>query len=493
MKKRKLQWGTSGDALLLTFIKLVTMTLSFVVTRLLSQYLTKYDYGTYSTILLIFTTVYCITILGMSDGVNYFYCSEPDEKKRESYIASLFAMQLGISIIAGTIVMALTSPLCAYFDNPGLRRLMIFAAALPLFQNLISMTQVLIVSIGKAKMIAIRNLIVSLVRLAATIVVISVLNDVAVILTATLLLDALQLLVFVFTLRKNNCPIRFKCIDIRLFKTILSYCVPMGIYSLLYTLNRDCDKYLIGLLTDTETLAMYTNASKVLPFDVIASSFFTVLLPPITRCIAAGEKNTAAQLYKQFMEITYVSTTILCCAVLAAAPQVMQLLYSAKYLDGVVIFCIYILVDLLRFANVPLILSAAGKTKTLMLMSLCSLVGNAVANVVLYYIMGITGPAVATLLTSLATALFLLYSSSKALDCRLADFFDTKYLVRFMAFNAVLTVPFYFAQKWLASQGWNYLAVIIPIFGGYALLMGLLHLKRFMRALKQVNAISKAK
>ncbi len=488
MKLRKMQWGTSADALLLTFIKLVSMALSFIVTRLLSQYLTEYDYGTYSSILQIFTTVYCITILGMNDGANYFYCNEKDEKKRESYVSSIFAMQFGVSIIAGAVVMLLTSPLCDYFDNPDLRRLMIFAAALPLLQNLISITQVLIVSIGKAKLIAIRNFVVSVVRLLAVIVVISLWKNVAIILAATLLLDLAQLVLFWFTLQKNGCAIHFKAVDTRLFKTILSYCVPMGIYSLLYTLNRDCDKFLIGKMTDPETFGMYYNASKVLPFDVIASSFFTVLLPQITRSIASGNKQNAARLYKLFMEITYISTTILCCAVLAAAPQVMELLYSAKYLDGIVIFCIYILVDLLRFANVPLILSAAGKTKTLMIMSFCSLVGNIIANIALYYVMGITGPAFATLLTSAATALFLLWSSSKALECRLKDFFDAKYLARFMAICAVAAVPFYFAQRWFVSLGWSYLAIIVVIFGGYALTLGLLHLKRFLRSLKQINA-----
>ena len=49
--------GSSGDALLLTAVKLMTMLLSLVTTRLLSQYLTTYDYGTYSQVLLIASTI----------------------------------------------------------------------------------------------------------------------------------------------------------------------------------------------------------------------------------------------------------------------------------------------------------------------------------------------------------------------------------------------------------------------------------------------------
>ena len=359
--RRRLQWGTSADALLLTFIKLVTISVSFVVTRLLSQYLTKYDYGTYSTILLIVTTIYSVSILGMVDGVNYFYCSRQDQKDQEPYLSTIYAFQTLVGLAVGALVMILTGPICVYFENDQLRRLMIFAASLPILHNLLSMTQVLLVSIGKARMIAIRNLIVSLVRLAAVIVVVSFVQDVAVILTTTLLLDLGQIVLFLLILRKNNCNIRLKYVDFRLLKTILSYCAPMGIYILIYSLNRDCDKYLIGLLTDTQTLAMYSNASKVLPFDIISASYVTVLLPFVTRYIAAKKKQEATQLYRYFLEITYITNTILCCAVLASAPQIMHLLYSEKYLDGIVIFCVYILVDLLKFTNITLLLSAAAR------------------------------------------------------------------------------------------------------------------------------------
>ena len=57
MSKRTLLRGTSADAVLLTVIKLVTVALSFVVTRLLSQYLSVLDYGTYSQVLLIVSAV----------------------------------------------------------------------------------------------------------------------------------------------------------------------------------------------------------------------------------------------------------------------------------------------------------------------------------------------------------------------------------------------------------------------------------------------------
>ena len=99
---------------------------------MLSQYLSASDYGTYSQVLLIVSTVSSLTIFGMMDSVNFFYSSARNETERENSIATMFTMQCVISTVAGGIVLALSMPLCAYFDNPKLRNLLLFAAALPM-------------------------------------------------------------------------------------------------------------------------------------------------------------------------------------------------------------------------------------------------------------------------------------------------------------------------------------------------------------------------
>ena len=108
---KKLKGGTSGDAVLLMFIKLVTMALGLTVTRLLSQYFSYHDYGTYSQIMLVVNTVASITILGMVDGTNFFYCREADPRKRESYGCTIFTLQCIVSAGAGCMVIPLGVPL----------------------------------------------------------------------------------------------------------------------------------------------------------------------------------------------------------------------------------------------------------------------------------------------------------------------------------------------------------------------------------------------
>lgn len=483
--------GASADAILLMFIKLVTILLGLAVTRLLSQYLSVYDYGTYSQILLVVSTVSSITILGMMDGVNYFYCGESDPGKRESYISTIFALQSVIGVVSGAVVMLLSAPLCTYFDNPDVAKLLIFAAALPLMQNLLGMFQILLVSVGKARMLAWRNLIVSLVRLAAVFAVILFVRNVAVILAATLVLDVAQIVFFALILRKSGCFIRFRAVDMHLFGRIVAYCAPMAVFTVVNTLNRDLDKYLISTLTDTETLAIYSNASKMLPFDIIMTSFCTVLLPQITRLVAEKQKKAAASLYKLFLEISYVSTAVLCCAALAASPQLMELLYSEKYLSGLSVFCVYILVDLIRFTNITLILSAAGKTSVLMFLGIGSLGLNAVLNVVFYHLMGILGPAIATFVTTAVMGTVLLLLSARELDSGLGEFFDKTFLIIYIAENLILTPALFAAQRWLSGLGLNYFVTLAVVCAVYAAVMLALNGRRLIGDLKQVNCVSK--
>ncbi len=465
------------------------MALGLVTTRLLSEFLSVYDYGTYSQILLIISTVSSFTILGMMDGVNFFYCKETDSLKKEVYVSTIFAWQYIMGALSGLAVMLLSVPLCTYFKNDKIENVLIFAALIPVMQNLLNMLQVLLIAVGKAKMLAIRNFIVSVIRLVIVFAVVKISQNIAVILTATLLLDISQVIFFRLILKKNQCFISLKKVNFRLIKEITKYCIPMAVFTMVNSLNRDMDKYLISLMTDTETLAVFANASKILPFDIIMTSFCTVLIPNITKLVSQKSFSDAAALYKLFLEISYITTGILCCTALVVAPQLMNLLYSEKYLSGLTVFCIYIIVDLFRFTNITLVLSAAGKTKWLMLMGTGALIFNGCLNILLYHLSGINGPAVATLITTILSGVLMLAMSAKVLKTKLKEFFSVKYLLLFSAESIILTLIFSRLASYLHQLQWNYLVILIVAGGLYAVIMTALNLKRLLHNIKRINKL----
>ena len=491
MKKLSLK-GTSADAILLTCIKLVTTVLGLAITRLLSEYLSVHEYGTYSQILLIVSTVSSITIFGMMDGVSYFYCREKDIEKRESYVATIWALQCVLSSVAGAIVLCLTQPLCRYFENSDVKKLIIFAATLPLAQNLLWILQVLIVSVGKARTLAIRNLVVAVVRFIAVLVVAFLVRNVAIVIAVTAILDLAQIVFFLVVLKKNGCHVKLSRVDTHLLRDIFRYCAPMAIFIVVNSLNRDMDKYLISMMTDTETLALYANASKQLPFDILMASFGTVLVPHITRLFTEKSYLEGTKLYKAFLELTYISTGILCFAALSSAPQLMKLLYSNKYTDGIAIFCIYILADLFRVTtNITIALTAAGKTKLLMILGFGTMSANALLNVLLYRAMGIVGPAIATLIVTMGIGAVILYFDVKIFKTKLSELFDVKYLTAFATEAVILAVILGMLGRYLHSVDLHYFVILMIVAGTYGISMLALNGKRLLGNMRQLNGLSK--
>lgn len=479
--------GASLDGIILAAVKIVTIGLGLITTRLLSQYLSIFDYGTYSLIQLVVSSTVSITILGMMDGINYFFCSEKDEGKRDAYIATIYLLQFSVSLLAGCVIVCAGGQICLYLGTAEARRLMIYAAVLPFLQNILSMTQVLMLSVGKAKVLAVRNLVISLLRLLIVILVIVFVGSVGIILFMTCILDAAQIIVFFFMLKKSGCIVHLRKASIQLLRPIIHYCLPMAVYTALNTINRDCDKYIIAAMTNTETLAVYTNASKKLPFDLITSSFITVLLPKITRLISNKEEQETVKVYRAFLEFSYSSTIILACGAIAAAPQLMNLLYTEKYLSGISIFVVYILVDIMQFTNITLILSASGKAKTLMLLSGGSIVLNIGMNFLLFHLLGVIGPAIATLLITSLTGAAILYFSAKKLGTRITGFFDFRYLIRLLAENIAAVTVLACLRNLLESAGLNNLLILLLICGTYYVILLALNKKRLIVNLKEIG------
>lgn len=489
-RKGRLSGNTmSGDAIILAAVRLMTMGLSLITTRVLSTYLSKFEYGTYSQVLLIVSTTVSLTMLGFIDAANFYYCGTKETEKRESYIATILTLQCCTGTLAGAAIFLLSGPICKYFGNQELRKYLIFAAILPLLQNGTSLLQVLFVSVGKARRLAIRNLIVSLVQLACAIAVGMYLRNIGLIFAVSVTLNVGQILFFIWSLRKSGCCIRLTSCDFGLSGSILKYSIPMAVFTIVNTLNRDLDKYLISAMSDTETLAVYSNAAKVLPFDILLVSFMTVLLPYITRQIAGKRYDEAIETYRTYLEISYVSTALLAFGVLVAAPEAMELLYSEKYLSGLPVFCIYILVDVFHFASITLILTASGKTKLLMQLGFAGLAVNFVLNILLYHLLGIPGPAIATLLVSLGMGSVILHYSAKELRVTIGALFERAFIAKFVGECIGGFCVFAAVRYWLNLNGVYYPLVLIIAGGGYIISLGLLNLKRFSQNLKRISSL----
>ena len=469
---------------------MITLVLGILITRVLSGHFSLQEYGTYSQIMLLITTISSMTTLGMMDGINFFFCKESITEKRDSYVSTIFGLQYISGTIVSVGVLLCTIPISKYFGNDSIKPLIIFAAVLPVLHNTIQLLQVMFVAIGKAKQIAVRNFIVSVLKLIAVTLSCYVFNNIAVVFLCQLITDSLQVAYFVITLYKNNCKINLFKFNKTLVREILTYCIPMAMFAVVKSLNRDANKFVISYFTDTETLAVYTNASKLLPFDIIMASFVTVLMPYITSCISKKKYEQCHTLYKSFLEISYISTTILAMGAICIAPELMRFLYTEKYTTqsfSIIVFIIYIFVDIMSVLNITLILSAAGKTKTIMFASIGAFVVNMVLNILLFFAMGEVGPALSTLIVTIGQGILLLSVSAKELKTNIFKMFEIKYLLCFIVELAVCSVAAILLRNLMMARGIHYMVILFVVYSLFVGVLLLLNVKRLFKNFKIVN------
>lgn len=489
MRKIKLGNGIAMDSVWLTVAKLMTSLISIATTKLLAVEFSLADYGTYSQGLLILSTATNLSILGLSDGVNFFYNGCNDETQKRKNVNTTFFIQSIVGVLCAIIIMACNGPITAYFDNPALSGVYIYIMFMPLLANFLSMYQVLFVSIGKAKSIAIRNLVVSLAKFAAVATAALLTEDIKTIFLFTLITDILQIVYFALVFAKTKFRVNPFDFDKTKIKEILYYCVPLAVYILTDSLNRDIDKYIVSYFTDTQTLAVYTNAAKVLPFDMLTASFATVMFPVITKYVVNKEYEKSRDLYKNYLAFAYTTTWIIAFGAIVCSKELMLLLYDDKYLAGLSVFVVYIFVDMIKFANIAIILRAKGKTKALMCYSLSMLALNCLLNIMFFKLFGLIGPAIATLVVTFGMNVIMLIHGSKIIHCKLGEIIDFKDVLKLIV-QLVVVGAFAYIIRWFCdSKDVNYFVTLLVSYGAYAVVLLALNIKKILRLFNNMNKI----
>ena len=88
------------------------------------------------------------------------------------------------------------------------------------------------------------------------------------------------------------------------------------------------------------------------------------------------------------------------------------------------VFIIYILVDVLSVLNITIILSAAGKTKTILFASIGTFFANIFLNIGSFFVFEEVGPALTTLLVTLVQGIVILSLGAREIKTNILKLFD---------------------------------------------------------------------
>ena len=250
---------------------------------------------------------------------------------------------------------------------------------------------------------------------------------------------------------KNGGGLRF-VIDRKLIKEILVFSIPLGLSSVIGTLNIELDKLVIGRLMDPEAVAIYANAGKEMPVTFLSAAINAVMLPKITRLIKDKETEKAVGIWGSSAHVSFAFICVASFGFIAFAPQVLTLFYSDKYLPGVGIFRIYCIELLLRCTYVGMILNATGDTKKIMYCSIGTLGINLICNVLFYHLFGFIGPAISTVFSAFVMNTLQLKMTSLKTGISFGKIMPWKKMAYIIAINTGLFAVFFVAQRFLSLE-----------------------------------------
>jgi O-antigen/teichoic acid export membrane protein/acetyltransferase-like isoleucine patch superfamily enzyme len=478
--------GTTTDSLSLAVVRILTMLVGLATTMLLSRAFSLEMYGTYAQGVTIMTMALSFTTWGMLDAINYFVNSRPFEE-RKSYIDTVFSIIFAAGGVTGALILLFQRQIFAYFDNPGLSEIIGLIAFRPLLEILINALQVLYISVGKAKLMAVRNIIASIFRLLFAFVATKITNSLATIFIGQLLLDIVVLEYLWVSLFNEGIvivPLRLKAHKI---VEIFRFGIPMAMHSLIKVLLRDMDKLFIGRYEPTERYALYANASYSIPYDLISNAFLLVIFPILTRHFAEEKYGPARRMLSGYIKISYLTNFTFSVAILLVARECVELLFGEKYLPGASVFALYVWVDVIRTLNLSTVLSAKGWAKKLMYISLGAVLLNFGLNYVAYWALGFIGPALATVTCTLIITAITCALSGRALHTPFIKLLNVREFGWFLMQAAALGGVSLLLRGWLRSVGAPYLLVFAAVGGTFVFGMLLLNRKRMFALFREMN------
>lgn len=430
-----------GDAVKLTFSKIVTLCISMVSTMLLSRFRTLEEYGTYSQLLLVINLFTTIFMLGLPNSINYFLARAENQEERRSFLSIYYTLSTSLSVVLGIVLVCAIPLIEAYFSNPLIGKFAYFLAIYPWSNIIASGIENMLVVYRKTNLL-VGYRVLNSVCLLGIIFLVQLLDwtfsEYMLLLVGVNAAFALAVYVLAHRLSGGLRPM----LDKSWLKAIFVFSIPMGLASVVGTLNIEIDKLLIGRMLDTTQQAIYSNASKELPVTIIASSITAVLLPQITRMIKRDKCQSAIQLWGYATELSFICICIIVAGVFTFASDAVELLYSAKYLPGVPVFRVYTLVLLLRCTYFGMIMNALGQSKKIFYCSVASLALNAVLNPLLFWVMGTIGPAVATFLSMVIVLVGQLWMTAQSMKTSFRNIFPWKRLGITLLINIFLAIVF---------------------------------------------------
>lgn len=436
--------SAGGDVIYLTVSRIGVSLIGLATSMLLARFRTLDEYGTYSQIIMVTDLVATILLLGLPNSINYFLAKAETVKEKQQFMSVYVTLSTLMTIVIGVCLLLAMPLIIEYFQNPAISAFAYVFAVYPWASLMLNSLSNTCVVYGKANRLIVFNVVQAISTLCILLgSSLSGLNfrEYMMLYMASMLLFALFALGWI---GKMVGAMRLS-LSKRLIQEIFVFSVPMGLASVVSTLNTELDKLVIGRFFTTEEYSIFANAARELPVTMLATSLTAVLLPMFVRLLKNNKSEIVIKKWGCAINISLLVMSLFIGGFFVFAPDIMSLFYSEKYVtsNGVAVFRIYTLILLFRSTYWGIVLNATGKTKFILISSILTLVMNFVGNVIGYYTLGFIGPAVSSVIVIAIMSFAQLHVTCNVLETTMSHVFPWKDILRILWQMVVFSAVFW--------------------------------------------------
>ena len=404
---------------------ILSKALAYVYRIVVARYYGPEVYGLLTLSLMLFAWFSLLANLGLGSGIlRYlsFYRGKKDDNK-VSYLTKYFLSFLFITGIISGLLLFIFSDLIALqiFNNQELSLfLKIFAFIIPLasLKNVFLQIMQSHEKIGAFTFASkiLNNLVQVIVLITLLYIGIGSVNIPISYLSAALVTLLFSYIFCRFTFSKifTNKPKKNK----KIIREIFAYSWPLVFFGFSMSLLHQVDSFMIGLFISVTEVGYYSAAVPIALLITTSVELFNHLFfPLVIKEYAAGRKDVVKQLSQQTGKWVYLISLPLFILLIVFPGTFINLLFGAEYL---------VAENALRFLAIGAMFTSVfeiskrlilmeGKSKTILKITLIVLVINIILNSILIPLLGITGAAIATMLSFVFLGLLFALESWKHL------------------------------------------------------------------------------
>lgn len=359
-----------NQALWLAISYTCSMLVGILSSVVLSRYFDKVQYGTYKQIIFIYNLLLTVFQAGLPAVFTFFLPRHSKEEgkfivKKVQRLLFLLGLVFSLTLFFGADLIA------RLMNNPELSVGLKIFSVFPLF-TLPTFGVEGIYTVNKnTRFVALYNIITRLIMLACIVLpVVFIKNDYKVALVGWGIASFVAFIIAIIAKNRVYSDVEAKELE-GLTKAIFEYSLPIMISALVMMAFKFADQFFISRYFGTEAFAEYSNGHMTLPFAVMFISPVRAILTPIfSKAGKDGNYDNAVKtLYNGMNQIAILMVPLIIFA-FCFAKDIMVFLYSSAYENSFYYFRIVLVFNFLEMFVFSGILSAIGKTKVNMVITI---------------------------------------------------------------------------------------------------------------------------